>query len=312
MRDWWLNGGFPVGSQPRGSLLRAIRVRLEPHVQQQQWPLGISGSQPGASLVLPALLASFFPRSLLSTTDPRRSSMAAGLGHTWCLSGLASCLSTAGLWEQTVGLSRPTHGDEGPGVCQGPKVSGKSAGLCLSLPLAGLPGSQSVPASQSPDCSRSAAQVAQGPCPLLFRAFPRVPGMVSSLTVTRERRQSQPESWLGSGKPSSVEPGSAGLSLGLTFRICEMGVVTSPPWTSQVLLDACACCRQHQQTPTRRPFAASGDGGGGKGQPGNRASFKCLPEDLDSHCDSWSCWLPPVSLLEEEGNERVIFFFSAV
>lgn len=44
------------------------------------------------------------------------------------------------------------------------------------------------------------------------------------------------------------------------------------------------------------------------GQPGRGASFKCLPVDLDSRYDSWSCWLQPISLLEEERDERVNSF----
>ena len=48
---------------------------------------------------------------------------------------------------------------------------------------------------------------------------------------------------------------------------------------------------------------------GRRWQPDKGASFKRLPTDLNSHCDSWSCQPQPVSLLEEEeGNEGVNFF----
>lgn len=139
MWDWWLNGGFPVGSQPRGSLTPASRQSPagtpRPAAAVAPGDFGLRArSEPRPS----SPLASFVPRSLLSTTDPRRSSTAARLGHTWCLSGLASCLSTAGLWEQTVGLSHHTHADEGLGVCQGPKHRTGRPGP-MSPPLLRIP-----------------------------------------------------------------------------------------------------------------------------------------------------------------------------
>lgn len=81
----------------------------------------LPGTRPGASLTLPAPLTSFFPRSLLSTADPRCSSTAARLGHTWRLSDLASkrpgVLPKAqpGCRKLTMGLSHHTCRDKGLG-----------------------------------------------------------------------------------------------------------------------------------------------------------------------------------------------------
>lgn len=138
----------------QGSLLGAVGAQLRPYVQRRQRRL--LGSGPSGSLALPALPASLFPRSLLPAADPRCSSTAARLGHTWRLGGLASCLRPSGGYgELTVGPESSHSQGQGVGEGQGLEVSGKSgrgAGRCLGFPCASHPGWQCQPPAAPAGC----------------------------------------------------------------------------------------------------------------------------------------------------------------